>query len=150
MWCRKPTSGSISLLGQRGRRRSVSTAGSEETIWRLDATWANLPWRLQLRLQLTGAAEATGSARLGPERSVVKWMQQISRAIWTGSSSCPWLAADASLTAPSFQLPSPWLLLRSAGLSFVVLVFFPSGNYFSFLLTIRTQRKTGEEGISRR
>ena len=68
----------------------------------------------------------------------------MSGAIWTGSSACPWLAADASLTAPSFQLPSPWLLLRSAGLEFCCLGFFPSGNYFSFLLTIRTQRKRQE------
>lgn len=128
--------------------RGVQISG--ETIWRLDTTWANLPWMLQVRLELSSAAEAADSASLVPERSGVKWMQQISQAIWTGSSSCPWLAADASLTAPSFQLPSPWLLLRSAGLEFCRPGFFPSGNYFSFLLTIRTQRKTGEEGISRR
>lgn len=34
--------------------------------------------------------------------------------------------------------------MRSAGLEFCCLGFFPSGNYFSFLLTIRTERKRQE------
>lgn len=38
---------------------------SGETIWRLDATWANLPWRQQVRLELTGAAEAAASSPRG-------------------------------------------------------------------------------------
>lgn len=95
-----------------------------------------------------GADQCCGGRPLIPalpqEDTRVKWMQGISSAIWTGSSSSPWLTADASLTAPSFQLPSPWLQPRSAGLEFCCLGLFPSGNNFSFLLTIRRQRKRQE------
>lgn len=122
----------------------IHGGNSDEPIWRPRITQANPAQgcvqgcgRPVLQGRLLGQA-------LSQENTHVKWTQGISGAIWTSSSSCPWLATDASLTAPSFQLPSPWLLLRSAGLEFCCPGFFPSGNYFSFLLTIRTQRKRQE------
>lgn len=95
-----------------------------ELIWRPGITQANPLLGLGARLQLTRAVESGRSAEPSREDARVQWMQGISGAIWMGSSSCPWLHADASLTAPSFQLCLLGFCCDQLGWSFVVLGFF--------------------------
>lgn len=52
------------------------------------------------------------------------WTRRMSGAIWTGSSSCPWLTADASLTAPPFSSHLLGFCHDQLGWRFVVLGFF--------------------------
>lgn len=81
----------------------------------------------------------------------MKWMQGMSCAIWTGSSSCPWLAVDASLTAPSFQLA---VSLASAAISWdgdlLSWVFSKWKLFLIYFNNQDTEKETGKEGISRR
>lgn len=113
---RKPKSGApFSLHGSAGKMSlPIHRGNSDELNHRPGITQANP------LLQQTSAVERGCWA----QDTCVEWMQGISSAIWMGSSSCPWLAADASLTAPSFQLRLLGFCCDQLGWSFVVLGFF--------------------------